>query len=203
MRRSQRGASGLFIAVILLLVAAGALAIFALTRGVAQVERGTQSSDRFKVLQDALVQYVSANGRLPCPANPAIDTGDAEPAVASAVCNFPAGTVPWKAIGVRKDDAIDPWGGKISYRVYTGAAGSLTQADGASMVDCDTAEPLPLKGTAAGGLCNSTHGTTENEFLNGKGLQVTSFGVVSNNAAYVLISHGPSGLGEFTTAGIQ
>ena len=147
MRPAQRGASGLFVAIILLLVAAGALAILALSRGTAQIERGTQVSDRFKLLQNALQQYVAANGRLPCPANPTLDTGEENPAVPGAVCLSPGQAVPWKVIGVRMEDTIDPWGGKITYFVYTGGAGSLTQAGGASMVDCDLDEPPPLKGT--------------------------------------------------------
>ncbi|MEO5617644.1 MAG: hypothetical protein ABIS67_07715 [Candidatus Eisenbacteria bacterium] len=203
MRTAQRGASGLFVAIILLLVAASALAILALSRGTAQIERGTQVSDRFKLLQNALQQYVAANGRLPCPANPTLDTGEENPVVPGAVCLSPGQAVPWKVIGVRMEDTIDPWGGKITYFVYTGAAGSLTQAGGASMVDCDLDEPPPLKGTGPGGLCNATYGTTEAEFLGGKGLQVTAFGVASANAAYVLVSHGPSGLGAFTTGGQQ
>jgi type II secretory pathway pseudopilin PulG len=202
MRRGQRGASGVFVAVILLLAAVAAIAVYALSRGAAQVERGTQAATSFRIVQDALLQYVSANGSLPCPANPALDTGDADPAVPTAACNSATGTVPWKAIGIRREDAIDPWGGKISYRVYAGASG-LTQANGASMVDCDTVQPLPSAGTVAGGLCGPAHDTTEAEFLNAKGLMVTSFGNAITDAAYVLVSHGPSGLGAFTAAGVQ
>ena len=199
--RTERGASGLFIAVILILVAAVALAILALTGGSANIERGTQVADRFKVLEAALQQYVTANGRLPCPANPALDTGDADPVAASAVCNSAQGTVPWKAIGVRREDAIDSWGGKIAYRVFAGNTG-LTQATGASMVNCDTVEPGPA-GVDASGLCRATQNTTEAEFLAGKGLVVAAFGTALADVAYVLISHGPTGLGAFTTAGTQ
>lgn len=193
--RSQRGASGLFVAVILLIAAVAAIAVYALSRGAAKVERGSQIAGSFKIVQDALLQYVAANGRLPCPANPALDSGDSDPAGASTACNSPTGTVPWKEIGVRREDAIDPWAAKISYRVYSGGTG-LTQTDGASMVDCDTVEPSP-QGTAGGGLCRATHDTTEVQFLNGKGLTVNSFGTVNSGIAYVLISHGPSGLGAF------
>ncbi len=214
MNRSQRGASGIFVAVILLLIAAGVLAIHALSRGTAQVERATQASDRLKVLHDAFVQYVAANGRLPCPADPTKrldlpDSGTETPGVVPGTCEFPkpgvmGGAVPWQTLGVRKEDAIDPWGAKISYRVYTDAAGSLTLAGGASMVDCDTVELTPL-GTDAGGVCRTTHDTPPDAFLNAKGmgLRVTVFGVANDKLAYVLISHGPSGLGAFTSDGTQ
>lgn len=202
LKQAQRGASGLFVAVILLLVAAGALAVLALSRGTGQVERGAQASDRFKVLQEAFVQYVAANGRLPCPANPALDTGDENPVVPAAACSSPTGTVPWRVIGARKEDAVDPWGGKIAYRVYTGAAGSLTQEGGASMVNCDTVEPAPQP-VDVDGLCHLLQDTLEGSFLFNKGLRVNSFGTAINDAAYLLVSHGPTGLGAFTSAGVQ
>lgn len=197
----------MFVAIALLLVAAGALAILSLSRGTAQIERGSQASQRFTDLRDALAQFVAANGRLPCPANPAADTGDAVPDAAIVACTFPAGTVPWKTLGVRREDAIDPWGGKFAYRVYTGLAGSLTQAGGASMVNCDTVEPLPAGATpvvaGAGGLCRAAQDTREAQFLTGKGLAINHFGIAVADAGYVLVSHGPTGLGAFTTEGQQ
>jgi hypothetical protein len=156
-------------------------------------------------VQSALEQFASAAERLPCPANPAIDTGDAEPAGASANCTYPAGTVPWRTIGLRREDSLDAWGWKISYRVYQGATG-LTQTGGASMVHCDTVEPTPA-GTTASGLCQSSgagaHNTSEAQFLSGKGLNVSSFGATTTDAAYVLVSHGPTGFGAYTTSGGQ
>jgi type II secretory pathway pseudopilin PulG len=212
MRRKPLGASGLFIAVILLLIAATVIAALALTGIRGQADRSTAVAAQFRSIQDGLQGFVAINGRLPCPANPALDTGDAEPSAASAACNFPAGTVPWKAIGIRREDAIDPWGSKISYRVLTGATG-LTQAGGASMVNCDTAEPAPT-GVGVGGLCRVSQNTTEAEFLAGKGLQIRNYpgqafdpaalpAVNVNDAAYVLVSHGATGLGGFTSAGQQ
>lgn len=218
MARSQRGASGLFVALILLLVVAGALAILALSRGTAQIERGTKLAGNFKLLQDAFLQYVAANGRLPCPANPGelpLDTGEEKPAGPGA-CTFPdvnvMGSVPWKTIGVRKEDAMDPWGGKISYAVYTGP-GSLTQPGGASMVNCESNgsnEPSPQP-VGLDKLCLPSKDSFEGDFLTAgtflfnKGLQVKNFStlVTDKDVAYVLISHGPSGLGSFTSAQIQ
>lgn len=209
MRRSQSGASGIFVAVVLILIAAAIIAAVALTRGTAQVERGNLASDQFARIHLGLVQYVAANGRLPCPANPALDVGDAEPAAASAACSFPQGTVPWKTIGIPRADSIDPWGGKIAYRVFSGATG-LTQDGGASMVNCEDLpahEPAP-QAVTANGLCSTgatpeANDTTEAAFLVNKGLPITTFGTASTNAAYVLVSHGPSGLGAFATGGVQ
>ena len=200
MRKAERGISLLFVAVVVLVLSAAILAFLALTRTSVDVDRSSQTGVRLATVQSALEQFASTTERLPCPANPAIDTGDAEPAGASVTCNFPAGTVPWRTIGLRRDDSLDAWGWKIGYRVYAGATG-LTQAGGGSMVHCDTVEPTPT-GTTASGLCRPTHDTTEAQFLAGKGLAVSNFGAPTvTDAAYVLISHGVSGLGAYTTAG--
>jgi hypothetical protein len=199
--RQQRGASGIFVAVVLILVAAGIIVALAFSKVRSQVEQGGQASATFKIIQDALVQFVAANGRLPCPANPALNTGDADPNVASPTCTSPTGTVPWRTLGIRSDDAIDPWGNKVTYRVYAGVTG-LTQAGGASMVNCDTVEPSPA-GADGLGLCKATQDTTEAQFVAGKGLTVNSFGAAIPDAAYVLLSHGASGLGAWTSAGQQ
>jgi len=207
MARSERGVSVLFVVMVLLVVAGAALAILALSRTTADVARSGETTARLEKVQAALEQFAATSERLPCPANPAADTGDAAPNAASATCTYPAGSVPWRTIGLRQDDALDAWGWKISYRVYSGAIG-LTQAAGASMVHCDTVEPSPAGRDPATGLCRvppaaGGHNTSEAQFLAGKGLSVSSFGTASTDVAYVLVSHGPSGLGAYTTAGAQ
>lgn len=177
------------------------LAFFSLTRTKGEVDRSGETTSHLAKVSAALEQFASVSERLPCPANPALDTGDADPAGAAANCNFPNGTVPWRTIGLRREDALDAWGWKISYRVYQGTTG-LTQAGGASMVHCDTVEPSPAGATAAGS-CKATHDTLPAEFLAGKGLAINDFGTAVNDAAYVLISHGASGLGAYTSSGVQ
>jgi type II secretory pathway pseudopilin PulG len=191
----------IFIAVIAVLVAAGVLALLALTRTSSGVDRSTETTARMERIADALERFASAAERLPCPADPAADTGDAVPNAPIATCTFPRGTVPWRTIGLRRDDAFDAWGWKVSYRVFSGPTG-LTIAKGASMVDCDTVEPSPA-GTNPDGTCKSTHDTTPAQFLAGKGLALNDFGTVVNDAAYILISHGATGLGGYTTSGTQ
>jgi Tfp pilus assembly protein PilV len=201
MRARQRGVSMIFIAVIAVLVAAGVLAFLALTRTATTVDRSSETVAHLGRIAAALEQFASAAERLPCPADPASNTGDAVPNNAAAACTFPRGTVPWRTLGLRREDAFDAWGWKVSYRVYSGPTG-LTLAKGASMVDCDTAEPTPA-GTNPDGTCKATHDTSVPQFLAGKGLAVNDFGTPVTDAAYVLVSHGPSGLGAFTGSGTQ
>jgi len=124
-------------------------------------------------------------------------------------------------LGLIADAGLDGWGRKISYRVYTNSGGggpsanfgSLTQARGVNMVECDITDDV--KTTDDDGLCVS--GTPHNRrtvpgvyadadrasFFGGKGLKVRDYGVLKNDAAYVLISHGQSGRGAWTIAGAQ
>ena len=214
MRRSRARQAGVSLILLAIVILVG-VAIFVAAKLFERAEdggaRGVDTSVKFKRLQDSLVSFVSQNERLPCPADPSSDAGLAVPAAASAGCTFPAGTVPWATIGASRDDAYDAWGGKISYRVYTGGAGnvgSLTQAGGASAVNCDTNEPLSA-GTTPQGTCRTHQDTTPAEYFAGKGLSVNDFGSVhapsvnGDGVAMVLISHGASGLGGYTAAGMR
>jgi hypothetical protein len=135
-------------------------------------------------------------------------------AATNKTCTYPQGTLPWQSLGLRSDEAFDPWGWKISYSVYTGNAGSLTQDNGASMVLCDPSQGDNTTGVDAdngGGLCKNNKQTApgatsddpQNSFLGGKGFTVTDFGNSKTGVAYVLVSHGPSGYGAYTAANVQ
>jgi type II secretory pathway pseudopilin PulG len=209
----QRGFT--FLLVIVLLASLGAIVVTGMLTALASTARGDDLGRKFGRTQAALVAFVAEVGRLPCPANPATDTGDE--VRASPTCTYPQGTLPWKALGLRRDDGYDPWGWKISYRVYTGAAGSLTQDAhpntdscaidaGASMVCCDSTQTQgasTANGTGDGGFCKKNNKTDPNNFLAGKGFNVNDFGTAKTGIAYVLISHGPSGYGGYTAANTQ
>lgn len=176
---------------------------------------------RLKVAQTALEAYAAASARLPCPADPsaalgaAADGVAAPDAAAAGKCAFPTGTLPWKTLGMRRDDAIDPWGRKLSYRVYAGNNGSLTQPNGLRMVGCDTVEDSPGGATAVdgptfvGGLCRGDlpntdvllRNTTPAQFLAGKGLKLTDMDAPQyDDVAYVILSHGETGFGGYIAA---
>jgi type II secretory pathway pseudopilin PulG len=208
---SQRGVSLTLLAVVLLAIVAAIVAFTLLSRGRNDAQREADTRQRFARVDAALISFVSLNQRLPCPADPSQDTGLEVPVGGSATCTlpgFPAGTLPWSTLGMSRDDAFDSWGWKISYRVYTGNFGSLTQAKGASMVNCDTAETAQtavtaLDGNSGGGLCQATFDTPPASYLANKGLTINDFGTLHADAAYVLVSHGPSGLGAYTSTGTR
>jgi hypothetical protein len=209
--RRERGASALLILLIMALLLVAFFAAFTLSRVAGGGDERADTQKRLAAAAAALEQYVAAQSRLPCPADPAADTG-AEVQSTLATCTYGEGTLPWLTLGLTRDASLDAWGRKISYRVYTGNRGSLTQPGGMSMVECDTVEPTPgaATGVAAslGGLCVSNadpfqRSTTPAKFLSGKGLTVVDFGVTHDDAAYVLVSHGASGFGAYTTAGAR
>jgi type II secretory pathway pseudopilin PulG len=213
--KRQRGFSLALVAVIILVMVAVFVAAKVFERTEMAAPRTQETQAKFARAHAALLSYVSANQRLPCPANPVLDSGLADPEVATITCNSPGGTLPWVTLGMSRNDGYDAWGWKISYRVFSGGVGSLTQAEGASMVKCEcnlnaagaVCEPTPAPPTAAG-LCSSstdplTYATTESLFLAPPRLQVNDFGTIHTDAAYVLVSHGPSGLRAYTAAGVR
>ena len=164
-RSRQLGGIALAMIVTLLVVAATTLAI----RMARQVEARTQQQQltqtRMLRIQAALHAFAASQGRLPCPANGAQDTGLAVPAVAVVTCTNRNGAVPWVSLGLQADDALDGWGRKISYRVPDG--------------------PNGLTNTGSIG----SPGTV--------GLSVNDAGAPKPQQAWVLISHGASGLGAW------
>ncbi len=204
-RHAQSGVSFVFMLFVLLAIITAIVAGRVVSRWSDATINQAQTNANLKKVAAALEQYVATATRLPCPADPTQDTGLEVPGANTYSCGFDTGTVPWATIGLRRDDSFDGWGWKISYRVYDQPGGSLVQPGGASMVLCDTVEPFPSAPTSgpAGGQCQATKDTPPSAFLAGKGLTVHDYGVTHNDAAYVLISHGPTGYGAYTTSGLQ
>ncbi len=185
---------------------------------------------------DALVNFASLNQRLPCPANG--DGADGAEAASPAgpptavspsaytTCAYGDGVVPWLTLAIRQEHALDGWGRRISYRVFSGTSG-VTQlrfdslsappriVGGASNVDCNTSLGAPIDTTlAAGNLCKPATGppplgspppNTPAQFLAAPGrtplLVVQDQGTTRNSLAFVLVSHGESGYGAFSANG--
>jgi type II secretory pathway pseudopilin PulG len=210
-RSSQRGVAAALIVIVILLAAAALIASLVLRRTDDQSAQRQRTEQTLANVAAALDGFASGNLRLPCPADPTLDDGIE--LRTAATCDTPAGTVPWKTIGLSREAAIDSWGRKIAYRVFSGATG-LTQDRGATMANCDTKEIFPT-GVTGNGLCKpdppdnntASRSTTPAEFLAGKGLKLTYFGrnleSPNDHIAFILISHGATGQGAFTTAGQQ
>lgn len=174
-------------------------------------KRSTQSTttvNNIETVRKSLLNFVTQNGYLPCPANGAASTGLSVPARSVQTCTNANGTVPWASLGIDKSVALDGWSNKISYRVYQGPTG-LTQANGANMTDCDIAPPQPAAPSAPNRLCRANNSTSGhpgelNGFLSPiyrPGFSVSDIGVVNSQIGMVLISHGETGQGAWTNSG--
>lgn len=193
MIRRQSGAIAGVVVIVLILVIFALVLARSLSRSQPELEQDRRTRENLQRVSDALVAFASLNQRLPCPAQGTDATGStAAPAGASVACTDDAGVVPWTTLALRKEDSLDGWGRKISYRVYSGATG-FTRTAGTNMTDCNT--DATATGTAVA-TCDSTsaHTTAPADFLMGKGITVTG---VANPLAFVLVSHGSSGVGAY------
>ena len=198
------------ILVVIVLVLIGVMATYALSRISGAGTEASTVTARLDTAVRALEAYAATSQRLPCPADPLADTG-AEVKLTASTCTYADGTLPWLTIGMKREDAYDPWGRKLSYRVYTNSPtgnGSLTQDGGASMVYCDTNEPTATGNTDANGLCVNTgtpesRSTKTDKFLAGKGFTLSDMGTTYTDVAFVVMSHGPTGLGGYTVSGAR
>jgi hypothetical protein len=163
------------------------------------------TAERIERARLALVAFAAAQERLPCPANPTLNTGLSDNMAATPqTCDSPNGTLPWNTLGLSPDQALDGWGRRLSYRVYSGARG-FTQFGGTNMRPCDTDNLAVLKTDVdpVTGLCNADHNSLDTDFLTGKGLTGKEDDMpAASNYAFVLISHGTTGYGAYSADGV-
>jgi prepilin-type N-terminal cleavage/methylation domain-containing protein len=76
----------------------------------------TQTRKALDEIQQALIGYAIINGRLPCPADGTIATGQTNAGVEKSTCGtgVNGGVLPWLTLGVNETDA---WGRRFTYRV--------------------------------------------------------------------------------------
>ncbi len=169
-RASLRGRPAGFtlVELALVLLVVGLLVALFLPPSLAMLEqqRRKDTREKMQALEQALARFVLVNRRLPCPANGALGTGNAQsgleqrPAPGDACANLALqnGVVPWRSLGVDGGMATDAWGNLISYRVWARAFNgsqssittSLTRNAGMDMSLCDPAGSSPL---GAGSSC--------------------------------------------------
>jgi prepilin-type N-terminal cleavage/methylation domain-containing protein len=159
------------------------LAIFGVLLGILVVPLSTQvdqnriseAERQLAAVREALLGFAIANGRLPCPANPALATGtvgaggENKPGAACAVSE---GVLPWAALGVPESD---PWGRRLTYRVSPIFADDSPVGMQATFLITDT------------GVINVTDGAV----------------IIANQVPAIVVSHGKNGRGAFLPSGAQ
>jgi len=196
-------------ALVLLIVGLLAAVFLPATNTMLENSRRKETRAKLEALEQAMVRFVMANGRLPCPADGSLAPGNAEqgleqPHPGTAACTVPAltnGVVPWRTLGLAQGDATDAWNTLVTYRVWAGAAvaaDALTQANGMNMNWDPATQNAQIQG-----------------FLQARGFRMCSAspcvaGAAAElatrtnmtGAAYVLISHGANRVHGFSTDGI-
>lgn len=121
-----------------------------------QVEQ-RQLSDTQKHLEEikeALVGFVVANGRLPCPASSS--AGEESPPGGGACTNNYNGFVPAVTLGLATVDgqgfAVDPWGNRIRYAVTNANGNAFTTANGMNSTGLAALAPNLLVCSTATGI---------------------------------------------------
>jgi len=213
--KPQRG--GMLVAAICTLVVIGLMvfASYAMNESQRKLALDTAVEPQLDRIEAALAAFVAVHRRLPCPAQAGTPGRESTAAGACSPGNQQNGLLPWLDLGIPRSDTIDPWLRPISYRVSPAMASSVLNL--MNMSWCDSAGD---KTTSTGASMACTSSCTGNacmhpsNFLYGKGLQVqdasaawlnqaspTWNGVAATipaatGAAYVLVSHGPNGVGE-------
>jgi Tfp pilus assembly protein PilX len=227
--KRQQGALLIGIVVMLVVVALSVAAMYSmhyLQRALAQSRASVTGLER---IDAALAAFVAQHRRLPCPAIGSLASGLAGAGAESinltnGAC-VPAtqidGVVPWSTLGLSESDANDPWNGRISYRVQPSLASNtlllmnMSWCDPAGTANSSFGLTLACTAPCVGNAC-----TNPRNYLYGKGLQVKDAGAAwlnqpsppwtgspaslpaSTGAAYVLISHGPNGIGAYNNRGL-
>ena len=222
----QRSRGFTLIEVLVVLLIFGVLIAMAavITRAVTAAQKQSLTSTRLATIEAALVQFVMQQRRLPCPANGSLasshNSAGAETNrdnVTGCTTNQQFGMVPYRVLGLAETDALDGWDRRLTYRVHP----LLAANNGMDMTLCDPASTVALGVAAAAcdpactsaslGSCTPPH-----NWLRGKGLDVqridgtiimrptpATVNEAPTGAAYVLISHGSTGRGAMTTAGVM
>lgn len=228
-RDSDKGFTLVEMAIVLLIVGLSLGMVLNISTGMRDSQNRQLVKTKLATLDTALANFVAQNRRLPCPANGTLASGAANAGletlnVATGLCN-PAnqvnGVIPWVTLGISEEDATDPWNARMTYRVDPQLARDLPS--GARLMNMSNCDPAGTGGIGAGGTCqaptppcasNPATCTSPTSFLANKGLDVwngvggaAGWATRQNNraagtgAAYVIISHGPSGTGAYNSSG--
>jgi prepilin-type N-terminal cleavage/methylation domain-containing protein len=217
--RKARGFTLVEIAIVLVIVGMIVALFASITTTLLSSQRRQTTTNHLALVDAALIQFVVQNKRLPCPSDGNLASTNAsagiEPVVAplgprdvaTGCASQTGGVVPWRALGLGEQDATDGWGRRITYRAFN----VLTADSAMNMFWCDPAGTgVALVAGACNTACTSAvpaNCSPPNLFLAAKGFQIRNLaGTIlmdpPSGAAYVLISHGESGGGGFTSAGV-
>lgn len=165
----------------------------------AQVEsrRISETQKALDEINQALIGFAVANGRIPCPATATIASSTANAGIEACnggtygnctQCASPAGVLPWATLGVSETDS---WGWRFTYRMTMLFGRSVPQSSG---FNC-TPDTTPTKASFA--LCSPGD---NNVCPSNAGCPAIT---IASSVPAVIVSHGKNGAGAYTTQGTQ
>jgi prepilin-type N-terminal cleavage/methylation domain-containing protein len=185
--KHDRGFTLVELTIVLIIVA---LMVGGLTVSLtAQIDlRESEATNRqLDQISETIVGFAIANGRLPCPADPALAetaAGAGLEDITAPNCNRARGTLPWVTLGLPQ---LDTWGRRFTYAA-TQKFSDLT--DGADTpVTCVT---VTLGASFA--LCSEGNITLRN---------ASGGSILTDNLPAIVVSHGKNGRGAFLQDGTQ
>jgi prepilin-type N-terminal cleavage/methylation domain-containing protein len=204
--KQKRGFSLIEIAIVLVIFGFLAVGGVKLLAATVKNKQYIDTRNNIEAVNAALVQFVSREKRLPCPADGTLTNGvnngvELRTGTTTAICDAAQlnGVVPWRTLGLIEADVTDGWFNRLTYRI----APELVSSDSMNFSECDPAGTLPCISPAT---CIGV-----NSALTGKGFTVNNLAAVpvpqtnpsaGTGAAFVLISHGENTAGAYNNNGI-
>ncbi len=177
---SNKGFTLVELAIVLVIIA---LLTSGLLMGITAQRASAENTDAQRQLdniREALTGFAMANGRLPCPANPALTSADVSVGTedrpnTSSPCNRTFGVIPWVTLGLSE---LDPWSRRFTYFASSSFSG-----------------PVP-----AGALASFTLSTLGNANIKDSAGAAAN---IASNVPAVVVSHGSNGAGAWQPNGTQ
>ena len=161
--------------VIVALLASGLMVGIAAQRNAAET---IDAQRQLENIREALLGFAMANGRLPCPADPALAGGIEDRPNSSSPCNRTFGVIPWATLSLPE---TDPWGRRFTY-----------------FANASFTAPLP-----PGALASFTLSTIGNADIKNTVTPPPASVTIASNLPAVVVTHGSNGLGAWQINGTQ
>ena len=175
--RGQQGFTLIELAIVMAIAGLMLAGTMKLLGGQLDQSRSKSTRDRLQMAYDALVSFYVSHAYLPCPADGALASSDAnygraQPETSGSCTGVAASrrVLPWRTLGLQEELSFDGWRHRLTYQVSP----PLTTAGASGPGD------LSIRDGAA-----STPGTSE----------------LTAVAAFAVISHGDNGLGAWLPSG--
>lgn len=200
-RTKQNGFTLVELSIVLIIMGLLLSAIIGVSNAQIQQARISATKQKEELIRLSIINYITRNNRLPCPAVPTIAQGAVGYGVEAANAGTCTGTavngavstgiVPWTSLGVSDENATDGYYNRFTYQVTLTATNTNAQtiAGLKGAISIHSATPAVLGLPAAGNQTNDC----------------TPVGGNYNpcSAVAVIISHGANGTGSYSRDGAQ